>query len=144
MYCRHVAPPRSEPTDAEYQALAGLRHALRVFLRFSENAARGEGLTPHQHQLLLAIRGFAGDDEPRIGDVAELLQLRHHSVVELVGRAVDAGLVRARVDPADRRCQRLVLTARGRRKLSALAPAHQAELRRFRDETSVLLHELGS
>ncbi|MGI8661834.1 MAG: MarR family winged helix-turn-helix transcriptional regulator [Acidimicrobiales bacterium] len=133
----------SELTDLEYEALARLRHALRVFLRFSEEAARREGLTPKQHQLLLAIRGFPGGREPTIGDVAELLQLRHHSVVELVGRAIDAGLVRGRVDTDDHRRHRLTLTSRGKRKLASLSPAHQTELRRFRDEMTVFLHELG-
>ena len=71
-------------TDSDYRTLAEFRHALRVFLRFSEDAARQEGLTPNQHQLLLAIRGFPGDGPPTIGDVAEHLQLQHHSVVELV------------------------------------------------------------
>ena len=129
--------------DREYRTLAQFRYALRVFLRFSEDAARGEGLTPNQHQLLLAIRGFAGAADPTIGDVAELLQLQHHSVVELVTRAVDAGLVLRRVDPDDRRRQRLALTAKGSRKLARLSASHREELRRFRDEMSDLLRELG-
>ena len=43
-------------SDAEYQALAAFRAELRRFLRFSEDAARAAGLSPQQHQLLLAIR----------------------------------------------------------------------------------------
>src|SRR3954469_19850568 len=94
-------------TDRDYRTLATFRHALRVFIRFSEDAARAKGLTPNQHQLLLAIRGFSGADRPTIGDAAESLQLQHHSVVELVDRAVDAGLVTRQVDRNDRRRQRL-------------------------------------
>jgi DNA-binding MarR family transcriptional regulator len=129
--------------DRDYRTLAEFRHALRVFLRFSEEAARGEGLTPNQHQLLLAIRGYPRSDAPTIGDIAELLQLQHHSVVELVARAVDGGLVRRRVDRVDRRRQRLTLTAKGSEKLARLTTAHRDELRRFRDEMSEVLRELG-
>jgi DNA-binding MarR family transcriptional regulator len=96
--------------DDDYRTLASFRHALRVFLRFSEDAARSEGLTPNQHQLLLAIRGYPDRQAPTITDAAEFLQLQHHSVVELVDRAVDAGLVTRRVDADDRRRQRLALT----------------------------------
>jgi DNA-binding MarR family transcriptional regulator len=128
--------------DQDYRTLARFRHALRVFLRFSEEAARDEGLTPNQHQLLLAIRGFPGDVDPTISDAADLLQLQHHSVVELVARAVEAGLVTRQVDADDRRRQRLGLTPRGRRVLERLSATHRDELRRFRGEMSELLREL--
>lgn len=133
---------REEPlTDAEYRVLARFRAALRKFLRFSENAARSAGITPKQHQLLLAIRGST--EPPSIGDLAEALQLRHHSTVELVDRAVEAGYVHRESDAADRRRQRLELTADGARVLAALSAAHRDELRRFRGEMSQLLRELG-
>ena len=125
--------------DDEYQALARLRYLLRVFLRFSEDAARDEGLTPQQHQLLLAVRGFSGGRAPTVGEVADMLQLQQHSVVELVTRAEDSGLVHRDADPADRRRQLLRLTARGEERLARLAPLHQEELRRFRDEINLLL-----
>ncbi len=129
-------------TDAEYEALAAFRHALRVFQRFSEEAARAAGLTPAQHQLLLAIRGTAGGAAPTISDLAERLQTRHHSVVELIGRATEAGLVRATADPTDARRQRVTLTAAGAHHLEALSALHRDELRRFRDEMAALLGEL--
>jgi DNA-binding MarR family transcriptional regulator len=129
-------------TDRDYRTLAEFRHALRVFLRFSEDAARAEGLTPNQHQLLLAIRGYPGSERPSIGDVAELLQLQHHSVVELVDRAVDARLVRRHVDPDDRRRQRLVLTSSGSKKLERLSALHRSELQQFRDQLSSVLQDL--
>lgn len=130
-------------TDRDYQNLAGFRHALRVFMRFSEDAARRQGVTPNHHQLMLAIRGFEGDIAPTIGDIAERLQLQHHSVVELVDRAADAGLVTRHVDPDDRRRQRLSLTGKGSRVLARLSAAHRVELRRFRDEMRDLLRDLG-
>ena len=129
-------------TDGDYRTLATFRHSLRVFLRFSEGAARAEGLTPNQHQLLLAIRGFPEPHAPTISDAAEFLQLQHHSVVELVDRAVESGLVTRRVDPDDRRRQRLALTPKGTRKLARLSAAHRGELRRFRDEMSEVLLKL--
>jgi DNA-binding MarR family transcriptional regulator len=130
-----------ELSDSEYHVLARFRRALRVFLRFSEDAARAAELTPNQHQLILAIRGFPG--EPAVSDVAEWLKLRHHSAVELVDRAVEAGLVARHTDTADRRRQRLTLTPRGVRALSTLTAAHRDELRRFREEMADLLRELG-
>jgi DNA-binding MarR family transcriptional regulator len=135
---------RSDATlnDAEYRVLARFRFALRVFLRFSEDAARGAGITPSQHQLLLAVRGFP-EGAPAITDIAEALQLRHHSTVELVDRAVDAGLLRRTTDTEDRRRQRLTLTARGATRLASLSAVHREELRRFREEMAEILRELG-
>lgn len=124
----------------EYRLLAGFRHALRVFLRFSEEAARTAGLTPAQHQLLLAVAGH--DGAPSLSDVAEHLQLRLHSAGELVGRAVDNDLVRRRVDPADHRRVLLELTDRGEQLLAALTEQHRDELRRFRDQLLPVLLDL--
>ena len=138
-----MSPARqTDLADRDYRTLATFRHSLRVFLRFSEDAARSEGLTPNQHQLLLAIRGFDGSEPPTIGDAAQSLQLQHHSVVELVDRAVDAGLVTRNVDRSDRRRQRLALTAKGARTLARLSAAHREELRRFRDEMTEVLRKL--
>jgi DNA-binding MarR family transcriptional regulator len=126
--------------DEEYQALARLRYLLRVFLRFSEDAARDEGLTPQQHQLLLAVRGFAGG-APTVGEAAEMLQVQPHSALELAERAEESGLITRRTDPRDRRRQLLTVTEAGEAHLARLAPLHQAELRRFRDEINLLLGE---
>ena len=78
----------------EYQRLLEFRDGLRRFLHWSENRRLRPGLTPAQHQLLLAIRGHGrASRSPTIGEVAEHLQLRHHSAVGLVDRAEEAGLV---------------------------------------------------
>ena len=129
-------------SDREYQALARFRHALRVFQRFSEQAARGAGITPAQHQLLLALSGHHGDRAPVVGDLADALQLRHHSVVELIDRADAAGLVRRSPDPDDLRRQQVRLTDAGRQVLEQLSMAHRSELRRFRAEMVDVLQEL--
>ena len=128
--------------DADYRALARFRFALRVFLRFSEDAARDAGVTPSQHQLLLAVRGFP-DGAPSISDIAQWMPLRHHSTVELVDRAVEADLVVRELDPDDRRRQRLALTPHGAAVLAGLSVAHRDELRRCRQEMAAILHELG-
>jgi DNA-binding MarR family transcriptional regulator len=128
-------------TDAEYYVLARFRAALRVFSRFSEEAARHAGVTPTQHQLLLAIRG--SNRPPTISEVAESLQLRHHSTVELVDRAVEAELVGRETDSDDRRRQRLTLTDHGAQVLESLSATHREELRRFREEMAEVLRELN-
>lgn len=134
---------RAAVSAADYRALARFRHALRVFLRFSEDAARSSGLTPAQHQLLLAVKGFAGPGQPSTSDVAEALQLRLNSVVELARRAEVGGLLWRRVDPHDGRRQLLGLTDEGQRRLAALAVLHRDELRRFREELVDVLDELA-
>lgn len=129
-------------TDADYVALARFRHALRTFIRFSEQAARDAGLTPSQHQLLLAIRGYAGGGDPTLSAVAEMLQLKLHSVVELADRAEANGLIKRHDDPSDRRRAMVQLTPKGQEHLSELSVLHRDELRRFRHEMGALLTEL--
>jgi DNA-binding MarR family transcriptional regulator len=114
--------------DADYAALAELRHRLRRFLAFSEAQARRAGLTPQQHQLLLAVR--AAPEPPSIGELADQLVLRHHSTVELVDRLAGKALVRRIASPHDRRRACVELTARGAEVLRKLTVAHAAELRR--------------
>lgn len=117
-------------TDDDFRRLLAFRDSLRQFLRWSEAEAKDHGLTPAQHQLLLAIRGHDGS-HPSIGEIAEHLLLRHHSVVELVDRAEAAGLVRRVVDGDDHRIVRVTLTPTGARRLTSLSAAHLDELDRW-------------
>jgi DNA-binding MarR family transcriptional regulator len=117
--------------EADYRRLLQFRTGLRRFLHWSEEQAEKAGLTPAQHQLLLAVRGHAGEQGPTIGDVAGYLMLRHHSAVGLVDRAVRAELVERREDPGDRRVVRLRLTAAGGRILQQLSALHLEEIRRL-------------
>jgi DNA-binding MarR family transcriptional regulator len=117
--------------DADYRRLLQFRTGLRRFLHWSEEQAEKAGLTPAQHQLLLAIRGHEGDQGPTIGDVAGYLLLRHHSVVGLVDRAVKAGLVERQEDAGDRRIVRLRLTLQGTQTLQQLSEAHLEEIKRL-------------
>jgi DNA-binding MarR family transcriptional regulator len=117
------------PTDEDYRRLLELRTDLRRFLRWSEQHAHAAGLTPAQHQLLLAIRGHDDASGPTVGDVADYLLLRHHSAVGLVDRAVAAGLVERSEDAENHSVVRLRLTARGAEKLEGLSEQHLEELR---------------
>jgi DNA-binding MarR family transcriptional regulator len=129
--------------DADYRALASFRHALRVFLRFSEDAARSEGITPAQHQLLLAVRGHDAYPQVSISDLAEVLQVRNHSVVGLVGRSDAAGYTTSDADPLDGRRRLVALTPKGQWVLERLSDRHRRELRAFREEMGDLLRQLG-
>jgi DNA-binding MarR family transcriptional regulator len=129
-------------SDADYRALAEFRRALRQFVAFSEEAARSAGLSPAQHQLMLAIRGAPGHGPPSLGDVAESLQLKLHSAGELVGRAEANGLVVRSSDPDDHRRVLLKLSPAGEEKLADLSRIHRDELRRFRTDLEALLGDL--
>lgn len=118
-------------SDADYRRLLAFRTGLRRFLRWSAEQAEAADLTPAQHQLLLAIRGHADDRGPTIGDVASYLLLKHHSAVELVDRAEEAGLVRRRRDANDQRVVRLALTRKGEARLQHLASITVEELKRL-------------
>ena len=113
----------------DYQALAELRYHIRRFLHFSEQAARASGLEPRQYQLMLAIKGLPTNMRPRIGDLAEQLQIQHHSAVELANRLSAGDYVRRRRSGEDRREVLLSLTPKGEKTLSELAFHHREELR---------------
>ena len=124
------------PDDA-YARLLALRTGLRRFLHWSEQQAAATGLTPAQHQLLLAIRGHPDPRGPTIGNVANYLLLRHHSAVGLVDRADSAGLVVRERDERDHRVVRLRLTEDGSERLEALSALHLQELDRLSLELPV-------
>jgi DNA-binding MarR family transcriptional regulator len=116
------------PSDEDYRRLLELRTGLRRFLRWSERQAAAAGVTPAQHQLLLAIRGHPDPRGPTVGDVAGYLLLRHHSAVGLVDRAESAGLLTRTQDPQNLSAVRLWLTEKGSRQLAALSELHLEEL----------------
>lgn len=116
-------------TLKDYRALAGIRRGMRQFLEFSAGAARAAGLTPAQHQALLAIRGMPGP--VTVGTLAEWVGVRPHSAVGLVNRLVALKLLRRVTDPLDHRRMRLCLTRRAEARLSDLSHIHRAELQRF-------------
>ena len=124
----------------DYRALAGIRRGMRQFLEFSAQAAQDAGLTPAQHQALLAIKGMTGP--VTVVTLAAWLGIRHHSAVGLVDRLAKAKLVTRIPDPQDRRRMRLKLALRADAKLAALSQVHRAELRRFSAALAPLLDAL--
>ncbi|HKN99445.1 MAG TPA: MarR family winged helix-turn-helix transcriptional regulator [Pseudonocardiaceae bacterium] len=118
-------------SQQDYASLLTFRTALRRFERWSGDQARQIGLTPAQHQLLLAVKGHLDRRGPTIGDVADYLGVRHHSVVGLVDRAVEASLIARVRDELDGRAVRLVLTPSGEDRIAQLSQLHLAELARL-------------
>lgn len=134
--------PSGAINENDYRALAEFRHQLRRFLRASEQAARDAGLEPQQHQLMLAVKGMPDDARCTIGDVADRLQIQHHSTVELVDRLVKRGYIQRKQGGEDRRQVLLQLTARGEKVLQRLALYHLQELRVALPELYAMMQEL--
>ncbi len=134
--------PLSALSLADYQALAAFRLSLREFLAFSAAAARAAGLTPQQHQALLAIKGAPAGEMLSIQDLSAHLHIKHNTTVELLDRLEKAKLVRRRRDLANRRQVRIALTARAERLLQRLSAAHLKELQAMRPALLTLLKQL--
>jgi DNA-binding MarR family transcriptional regulator len=131
----------AELSDEDYRRLLGFRDGIRRYLNHLEEEARNLGLTPAQHQLLLAVRGHGGDKAPSIRELSEHLLLRHHSMVELVNRAQAAGLVRREPDADDHRVVRVALTEHGMEQLRLLSTSHLEELSRMLPRLRVLFDD---
>jgi DNA-binding MarR family transcriptional regulator len=136
------ASRRAPPTFVDYPALARFRYQLRLFLASREADARKAGLTPRQHQALLAIKGFSGPAPASIGDIARFLLIRHHTAVELINRMVKLGLLSRLVDDEDGRRVLVQLTTKGERKLQALSMIHIEELRSVSSSLGKILRSL--
>jgi DNA-binding MarR family transcriptional regulator len=133
---------RKPLSKSQYENLAAFRFALRRFLRFSEDAATIAGITPQQHQALLAIKGFPGRDHVTVSEMAERLQIKHHSAVGLIDRLVLEKLVERDASAEDRRQVHVHLTTRGERMLEDLSAAHREQLRVIGPELRSLLQRL--
>lgn len=129
-------------SQEEYETLAAFRYQLRQFLRFSEEEAQSVGLAPQQHQALLTIKGFPGRDYVTVSELAEWLQIRHHSAVGLVNRLETQGLVIRKAGTEDRRQVYIALTPHGLDLLSELTAAHKEEIRKMRTTLQALLEKV--
>ena len=114
---------------SDYRALAEFRYQIRKFLHFSDQAVEAAGLERGQYQLMLAVKGMPEGVRPRIRDLAERLQIQHHSAVELINRLETKGYVRREQGRNDRREVLLSLTEKGERILGELALDHHDQLR---------------
>ena len=119
----------TELPSEDYQALAEFRYQIRRFQRFSEQIARAAGIEPQQHQLLLAVKGLPPEKSETIGELAERLQIQHHSTVELVDRLSEGGFVERQRDEEDQRRVLVRLTQRGEELLQEISSSTLAELR---------------
>lgn len=125
----HAGARSRELTAAGYRQLAEFRYRIRQFLHLSEEAARSKGIGPHQHQVLLAIKGLPAGSRPTVRALSERLCLRHHSTVELIDRLVDQGAVTRRHSNKDRREVLIELTPHGEELLHELSVLLWQELR---------------
>ena len=125
------AEKRYQLRTRDYAQLAAFRHALRKFLRFSEDAAGMAGITGQHYQAMLVVRSWPDDARVTINDLAQQLLIKHNSAVELVDRLAEQDLLKREASPRDRRKVELSLTARGRNVLAKLASVHRAELHRI-------------
>ncbi len=127
----------------DYETLAEFRYALRRYLRFSKEAVETAGLTSQQHQALLAIIGYPGRERITIGELAERLQILHHSAVGLVNRLEDQGLVEREQNHEDRRQVLIGLTEKGIGVLEKLASLHRQELRQLGPQLCAMLEHIS-
>ena len=97
-----------------------LQRAARAMARHFDELMRPAGLTSGQFSILMSLNRPA---PPTIGNVAELLAMDRTTLTANLKPLERRGLVGIRVDAADRRNRRLVLTAAGRRHLIAALPA---------------------
>jgi DNA-binding MarR family transcriptional regulator len=134
--------PRTQLATRDYALLAAFRFALRSFLRFSESAAEGSGLTAQNYQAMLVVRGCPEERPLTINDLAQQLLIRHHSAVGLVDRLEKQGLVARESSPVDRRKVHLRLTAKGDRVLERLAGVHKEELKRIAPQLRQLVQQI--
>jgi DNA-binding MarR family transcriptional regulator len=123
-----IAKSNAGLSKKDYELLARFRHTLRKFLGFSEAAAIGHGITPQQYQVLLAIEGYPGRNWATMGELAEQMQIAHHSAVGLVDRMEKLRLVRRSTSKEDRRRVQVALSAKGLAILEKLYLAHRKEL----------------
>lgn len=129
-------------TKTEYEVLAEFRYSLGLFLRVSKNAAEEEGVTPQQHQALLAIKGFPGREQITIKELAERLQIRHHSAVGLVNRLESENLIIRSPALNDRRKVLISLTEHSLSILETLSITHREELLQLAPKLCLLLERI--
>lgn len=97
--------------DLKRQLIAQLVESSRILRNYIEHRAKGRGTTRAQWIVLFQLRQQEGLSQV---DLAEVLELQPISLVRLLDRLVNQGLLERRNDPKDRRANRLFLTASGR------------------------------
>lgn len=123
-----TARGRTTLSEADYRTLAEVRHQIRRFLAARGEAARRAGIDPQQYQLLLTIKGMPEGRTATIGELAEAMLLRHHSVVELIDRMVKKKFVRRRRSTQDRRVVTVMIAPKGEAMLRNMYISNREEL----------------
>ena len=96
-----------------------VQRAARALARRFDEALRPVGLTQGQFSLLMSLNR---PEPPSIGEVSKLLALDRTTLTANLKPLQRRGLVKVKVDAADKRGRRLILTAAGRAVLVAAAP----------------------
>jgi MarR family transcriptional regulator for hemolysin len=97
--------------DLKKQLITQLVESSRLLRNYIDHRAKGRGTTRAQWIVLFRLREQEGLSQV---DLADVLELQPISLVRLLDRLVEHGLVERRHDPRDRRANRLFLTAAGR------------------------------
>jgi MarR family transcriptional regulator, transcriptional regulator for hemolysin len=97
--------------DLKRQFVAQLVESSRMLRNYIEHRAKSRGTTRAQWIVLYRLRQQEGLSQV---DLADVLELQPISLVRLLDRLVEQGLLERRSDPKDRRANRLFLTANGR------------------------------
>lgn len=97
--------------DLKKQIVSQLVETSRLLRNYIDHRAKGRGTTRAQWIVLFRLRDQEGLSQV---DLADVLELQPISLVRLLDRLVEQGLVERRSDPKDRRTNRLFLTAAGR------------------------------
>ena len=103
--------------DLKRQLVAQLVESSRLLRNYIEHRAKGRGTTRAQWIVLFRLRQQEGLSQV---DLAEVLELQPISLVRLLDRLVEHGLLERRHDPRDRRANRLFLTPSGRQLVDEL------------------------
>jgi DNA-binding MarR family transcriptional regulator len=96
-----------------------VQRAARALARRFDDALRPVGLTQGQFSLLMSLNR---PEPPSVGEVSNLLALDRTTLTANLKPLQRRGLVKVKVDAADKRGRRLILTAAGRAVLVAAAP----------------------
>jgi len=103
--------------DLKRQFIVQLIESSRLLRNFIDQRAKRRGTTRAQWIVLFRLRQQEGLSQV---DLAEVLELQPISLVRLLDRLVEHGLLERRSDPKDRRANRLFLTASGRQLVDEL------------------------
>ena len=97
--------------DLKKQFITQLIESSRLLRNYVDHRAKSRGTTRAQWIVLFRLREQEGLSQV---DLADVLELQPISLVRLLDRLVEHGLVERRSDPRDRRANRLFLTVAGR------------------------------